>query len=86
MCVFLNDETPPIEGYNGQQYSSDCVLGWSIKQPGESKWVVRFGPDDGTACVYYYPTKQMVPNWFVRWCMRVCLGFTWVKKDEQKNN
>jgi hypothetical protein len=30
----------------------------------------------------YTPPEGQIPNWFVRWCMRVCLGCTWVKNNE----
>ena len=29
----------------------------------------------------YIPAEGQVPNWFVRWMMKVCLGCTWVKKE-----
>jgi hypothetical protein len=29
----------------------------------------------------YFPSEGQVPNWFVRWMMKVCLGCTWVKKE-----
>ena len=27
----------------------------------------------------YTPIKGTVPNWFIRWMMKICLGCTWVK-------
>lgn len=35
---------------------------------------------DGYGMVYT-PAEGQVPNWFVRWMMKVCLGCTWVKKE-----
>lgn len=44
-------------------------------------WVCyMFGNKPGGVGMVYYPAKGQVPNWFVRWMMKVCLGCTWVKK------
>lgn len=40
-----------------------------------------FGNKPGGVGMIYVPTKDQVPNWFVRWMMKICLGCTWVKKD-----
>ncbi len=31
----------------------------------------------------YVPTKGQVPNWFIRWMMKICLGCTWVKRKKE---
>jgi len=38
-----------------------------------------FGTKDGSGMIYI-PSKGSVPNWFVRWMMKICLGCRWVKK------
>jgi len=50
-------------------------------QPELSNWKCHlFGSDpvmgDG---IVYTPAKGNVPNWFIRWMMKVCLGCRWVK-------
>jgi hypothetical protein len=39
-----------------------------------------FGNTPNGQGIVYFPRKGQVPNWFVRWMMKVCLGCTWVKK------
>jgi hypothetical protein len=43
-----------------------------------------FGNKPGGHGIVYFPSKGQVPNWFVRWMMKVCLGCTWVKKEQTK--
>ena len=38
-------------------------------------------PDEGIA---YYPLMGNVPNRFIRWMMKICLGCTWVKTVEEE--
>lgn len=48
-----------------------------------SDWVCYlFGGKSGVsgAMIYRPPNKDNVPNVFVRWMMKVCLGCTWVKE------
>jgi len=54
-----------------------------VKYPEESGWkCYMFGssPNTGYGMVYN-PSKGNVPNWFVRWMMKICLGCTWVKEE-----
>lgn len=32
----------------------------------------------------YIPRKDCVPNFFVRWMMKVCFGCHWVRNKEKK--
>jgi hypothetical protein len=43
-----------------------------------------FGNTPSGHGMVYFPSKGQVPNWFVRWMMKVCLGCTWVKKEQTK--
>jgi hypothetical protein len=48
----------------------------------KSEWACyMFGSTPGSNGLVYYPNKNSVPNWFVRWMMKVCLGCTWMKGD-----
>jgi len=70
---------------------------WSaFKAPEQSGWkCYMFGSkppkDNGpitiswTGLFIYTPTKGNVPNFFVRWMMKVCLGCTWVKEKRNAN-
>ena len=39
-----------------------------------------FGSTPAQPGLIYVPHEGQVPNWFVRWMMKVMLGCTWVKK------
>ena len=53
----------------------------SIKQPKLSNWTCYlFGNRPGGMGMVYTPVEGQVPNRFVRFMMRICLGCTWVKK------
>ena len=39
-----------------------------------------FGNKPGGSGWVWVPTKEDVPNWFVRYMMRICFGCTWVRK------
>ena len=62
--------------------------GWKIhefpKQDREWKCYL-FGSKDGSGIVYH-PAKGNVPNFFIRWMMKICLGCTWVKTPVQSDN
>lgn len=46
----------------------------------DSEWkCYLFGNHPGGVGMVYVPRKGDVPNWLVRWMMKVCLGCTWVK-------
>ena len=36
-------------------------------------------PETGHYGIVYTPSVGNVPNWFIRWMMKVCLGCTWVR-------
>lgn len=40
-----------------------------------------FGCRDGYG-ITYIPPKGEIPNWFIRWMMKVCLGCKWVKVNK----
>jgi hypothetical protein len=49
-------------------------------QPEQSEWqCYMFGNRPGAWGIIYRPTKGRVPNWFVRWMMRICFDCLWVK-------
>jgi hypothetical protein len=57
-------------------------LKFSIAPERDPDWqCYLFGNKPGGIGIVYVPTKGQVPNWFVRWMMKVCLGCTWVKKE-----
>jgi hypothetical protein len=52
----------------------------TFKQAEKSDWVCyMYGSKPNGQGMVYYPNKGNVPNWFVRYMMKVCLGCTWVK-------
>lgn len=52
------------------------------KEPERSDWKCHlFGADPTTGDGFVLtPAKEDVPNWFIRYTMKVLLGCTWVKK------
>lgn len=51
----------------------------TCSQPKFSGWTCHlFGAGEGYGLVYV-PVEGSVPNAFVRWMMKVCLGCRWVK-------
>ncbi len=52
----------------------------SFQVPELSGWkCYLFGNKPGGQGFVYTPIKGNVPNWFVRWMMKICFGCTWVK-------
>lgn len=50
--------------------------------PEPSNWkCYMFGNKPGGIGMIYIPAKGQVPNFFIRWMMKVCLGCTWVKES-----
>ena len=33
--------------------------------------------------ITYIPPKGKIPNFFIRWMMKICLGCTWIKTPVQ---
>jgi hypothetical protein len=53
---------------------------YSINLPKLSNWTCYlFGNHPGGMGMCYTPVEGQVPNRFVRFMMRICLGCTWVK-------
>jgi hypothetical protein len=51
-----------------------------LKIPEQSEWrCYLFCNKPGGVGIIYRPITGQVPNWFVRWMMKICLGCTWVK-------
>ena len=51
-----------------------------FQTPEQSEWkCYMFGNKTDGQGIVYIPTKGNVPNWFVRWMMKICFGCTWVK-------
>ena len=53
------------------------IIPTTLQQPErDPEWrCYLFGATD----VFYTPKKGAVPNWFVRWMMKICFGCRWVK-------
>ena len=50
-----------------------------FQPPKLSEWKCHLFGSDGTNGITYQPVEGKVPNWFIRWMMKICLGCTWVK-------
>lgn len=58
----------------------------SICTPVPSGWECHlFGSKPSGTGLVYSPSKGAVPNRFIRWMMKICLGCTWVKTEEADN-
>ena len=58
------------------------MLDYKIDVPEYSDWkCYLFGSTDVTG-ITYIPPKGKVPNWFVCWMMKICLGYTWIKEKK----
>jgi hypothetical protein len=54
-----------------------------ITQTQDPNWkCYLFGNKPSEYGMIYIPAEGQVPNWFVRWMMKVCLGCTWVKEKK----
>jgi hypothetical protein len=61
-------------------YEAKATASYTINTPEKSEWTCYlFGSKLGHGFVYN-PRKGQVPNWFVRWMMKVCFDCTWVKE------
>lgn len=68
-----------IKASDSYTFRSDS---YTFQVPERSDWsCYLFGNKPGGVGIVYVPAKDQVPNWFVRWMMKICLGCTWVKKD-----
>jgi hypothetical protein len=69
-----------------KQAKEDCIFkipadSMKINLPKQSNWTCyMFGnrPDVNTG-IAYTPAEGCVPNFFVRWMMRICFDCYWVK-------
>jgi hypothetical protein len=53
-----------------------------IEQPPRSDWqCYMFGNRPGGTGIVYVPSKDRVPNRFVRWMMLICFDCLWVKEE-----
>ena len=53
-------------------------------RPAPSGWkCYLFGNTPSGVGFVYTPTIGQVPNWFVRWMMKVCFACTWVNTQEK---
>jgi len=67
-----------------QDVTKDVEWVYTIETTEYSEWqcyLYGAAPGDYEGMVYR-PVKGAVPNWFVRWMMKVCLGCTWVKEKQ----
>lgn len=52
-----------------------------IEPPQNSEWkCYLFGARPNRPGMEYIPAKGCVPNWFIRWMMKICFACTWVKE------
>jgi hypothetical protein len=57
---------------------------FKISNPPASEWkCYMYGSKPNGMGMVYTPTEDKVPNFFVRWMMKVCLGCTWEKDDDK---
>ena len=69
---------PPTEGV----MNIDTFEYTIIEPPEYSEWkCYLFGNKPSGMGMVYTPTKGTVPNWFIRYMMKICLGCTWVKGE-----
>jgi len=54
-----------------------------ISMPRYSAWKCYLYGSKGGIGLVYYPPEDCVPNFIVRWFMKICLGCTWVKIEEE---
>ena len=56
---------------------------WNMYTPKYSEWrCYLFGSKQGDNFSFIYrPLEGQVPNWFIRWMMKICLGCTWAKDE-----
>lgn len=60
------------------------MLDYKIEPPRNSEWkCYLFGARPDRPAMVYVPAEGCVPNWFVRWMMKICLGCTWVKAEHR---
>ncbi|MCP4648696.1 MAG: hypothetical protein GY853_01270 [PVC group bacterium] len=54
-----------------------------LNLPEYSKWTCYLWgcSTDGSDGISYTPTIDNVPNWFIRWMMKICFACTWVKGE-----
>tara|TARA_R110000822_G_C15073261_1_gene468840 strand:- start:55 stop:273 length:219 start_codon:yes stop_codon:yes gene_type:complete len=54
------------------------------EQPELSGWKCHmYGSNPDGYGMVYYPTEGNVPNFFIRYMMKICLGCTWVKGEDE---
>lgn len=55
---------------------------FKIHVPELSDWTCyMFGNKPNSVGLVYVPENRCVPNWFIRWMMKICFGCTWIKKE-----
>lgn len=50
--------------------------------PEYSEWTCYLFGGSGTGGIRYIPLKGHVPNWFVRFMMKICFDCKWVKNGK----
>ena len=82
----MNNEWKPTEQNMGQPVNpsgenlSCFYTSPYINLPKPSNWTCyMFGNRPGGTGISYIPSEGKVPNWFVRWMMRICFDCLWVK-------
>lgn len=65
------------------QADSDNITSFKISEQKRSNWKCHLFGSNGDG-ITYIPGEGRVPNFIVRWFMKICLGCTWVKDKENE--
>ena len=70
----------PDDEFTASKYIVKTSSLGSLAPHMQSEWTCYlFGSKPGARSFVWIPEEGSVPNFFVRWMMRVCLGCSWVK-------
>ena len=78
----------PVEDNNSVTTDPSESPNWTLLElPKLSNWkCYLFGSLPANPALVYTPSEGNVPNWFIRWMMRICLGCTWVETSPIVDN
>lgn len=65
-------------------YTTDSqnTVQYKVQDYKPSKWRCYLFGSNGVDGITYHPAEGRVPNFIVRWFMKVCLGCTWIMEKE----
>ena len=70
-------------GAMGELSTNEDIRFVTTAEPSEWKCYLFGNTPDGNGIVYH-PDKHDVPNMFIRFFMKVCLGCTWIKSESKR--